>query len=208
MAEKLLTTDEQVREASDSPAPIGTAPTGQWFFLGALVIGLGGLMVWLSWPRTDYKAALDEQITERWMPGREVVDALDFFKQGGVYENRDPEAEIDIDREYVIPLLQRLKDEFHLNALAIVEPPPPQAPGSEELPKIAMAVVVEAPQDRETRNKVRAAILETADEFPGFAMQNWSHNYVALDFLDEQETTPLIQAGALEPLKASQRIME
>jgi hypothetical protein len=77
-----------------------------------------------------------------------------------------------------------------------------------EPPNTAMAIIAEVPPDRETRNKIRATILETVDEFPGFAMQNWSHNYVSLDFLDEVEVTPLRDAGALEPLRASQRMME
>jgi uncharacterized protein YlxP (DUF503 family) len=187
MAEKSL--------SSKAPA----ANPAQWLVLGGLAVGLAAVMVYLSWPRVDYKAVLDRQITEEWMAGREVVDALEFFEKGGVYENRDSDEAMDIDQKYVVPLVKRLKDEFHLNVLAIVEP---------DSTNTAMAIVAEVPPDRETRNKIRAAILETADKFPGFAMQNWSHNYVSLDFLDELEITPLREAGALEPLRASQRMME
>lgn len=187
MAEKSSSTDRSQSRAS------------QWILLGVLVSGLAAVLVYLSWPRIDYKAELDRQITEGWMAGREVVDALEFFEKGGVYENREMAGAYDIDQKYVIPLIKRLKEEHHLNVLAILEKEPPNT---------AMAIIAEVPPDRETRNKIRATILETVDEFPGFAMQNWSHNYVSLDFLDEVEVTPLRDAGALEPLRASQRMME
>ena len=70
-----------------------------------------------------------------------------------------------------------------------------------------MAVIAEAPADRESRNRVRATILEAADAFPGFAMQNWSHRWVSLDFFDAVETEAF-PPQTLEKLRASQRRME
>lgn len=195
MAANLLNSKASKKTSNGNPQPLKN-----WLIAGAVALGLGGAIVYLLWPRVDGKASLDRQITEQWMQGRDVVDAMEFFEKGGVYENNESEEAADIDQKYVIPLVKRLIDEHKLKVLAIVE---------KESPTTAMAIIAEVPaNDRAFRNKVRKTINEEADKFPGFAAQNWSHKYVSIDYFDELEVTPLIQAHALEPLKKSQRIPE
>ncbi len=196
MAANLLNSKASKKKTSDG----NSQPVITWLIVGAIALSLGGAIIYLLWPRVDGKASLDRQITEQWMQGRDVVDALEFFEKGGVYENNESEEAADIDQKYVIPLVKRLIEEHKLQVLAIVE---------KDAPLSAMAVIAEVPaNDRAFRNKVRKTINEEADKFPGFAAQNWSHKYVSIDYFDELEVTPLIQAHALEPLKASQRMPE
>lgn len=150
------------------------------------------------WTGRDFKQQLDRQIEEDWIYGREVVDAVEFFEKGGVYENQPGEGAEDIDRKFLLPLVKRLRNEYGLTVLAVKR---------DDAPNMAMAVIAEAPKDQATRNRVRAAILETADAFPGFAMQNWSHRWVSIDLFDEQELK-VFPAKTLEKLRAGQRRME
>lgn len=164
--------------------------------LGLILLGLGA---YAAWPRVDDKALLDQQIEEGWMNGRETVDALQFFENGGIYENRDAPGTTDIDQNYVIPLVKQLRDKHRLEVLVVMH---------DKIPNAAMAVIVEAPADRQSRNEVRQTILELTDFFPGLATQNWSHRWVSLDFFDEEEAVVFHNAGAFEKLKESQRRME
>lgn len=169
---------------------------GPWLLFGLVV---AAVTAYFAFPRTDYKAQLDHQIEDGWMNGRESVDALKFFENGGIYENRDAPGTTDIDQQYVIPLIKRLRDEHRLEVLVIVH---------DKLPNTAMAVIAEAPADRASRNKVRQTILEMTDSFPGLVTQNWSHHWVSLDFFDEEEAIAFHRAGAFEKLQESQRRME
>jgi hypothetical protein len=190
---------------SNSKRPGWFDPIPYLIGAAAAIIILAGLYFLLTaagvdlQPQDDSRFSVDDrQIEDVWMEGRDVVDALDFFASGGVYESRRGDAAADIDQKYVLPLIKRLRDEHGLTVLVVK---------LEEPANTAMALIAEAPADREARNRVRAAILETADQFPGFAMQNWSRNWVSLDFLDELEVQA-IPKQTLERLRESQRRME
>jgi hypothetical protein len=163
----------------------------------AAVIVIGAAAFFL-WPRSDDKASLDRQIEEDWMAGRDVVDAVKFFESGGVYENRGGEGSADIDQKYVIPLIKRLRDEHGLTVLVVK---------LQKAPNTAGAVIAQVPQDRVARNRVRATILESAQDFPGLVTQYWSHRWMSLDFLDELEMQQ-IPPKILQKLRDGQRRMD
>lgn len=179
---------------SESPLRFNFVPI---FSLTAAIL-LIGTAVYFFWTGSDYKAQLDRQIEESWMEGREVVDAVEFFENGGAYESRPGKGTADIDRKYVLPLVKRLRDEHGLTVVVVKR---------DDVPNTAMAVMAQAPHDRAARNRVRTTILEAADAFPGFAMQNWSHRWVSLDFFDEFEIAAF-PPKTLEKLRTSQRRME
>jgi hypothetical protein len=163
-----------------------------------LMLAAAGLLAYVYWPRIDHKDVLDRQIQEEWMPGREVVDALKFFDGGGTYKSDARTDAAGLDRDYVVPLLKRLRDEHHLRVTVILR---------DDVPNTVLALLAEAPASRAARNAVRTTILEAADGFPGLVLQNWSHQWVSLDFLDAQEMTAF-KPQTLARLKASQRRME
>lgn len=167
--------------------------------LALVVVLLAGWVVYVVYFRVDDKAILDKQIEEGWMNGRETVDAMAYFENGGVYENRDAPGAKDIDQQYVIPLIKQLRDKHHLEVLVVVQ---------DKLRNTAMAVLAEAPADRKTRNEVRRTILDMTESFPGLATQNWSHRWVSLDFFDKEESEVFHRSGAFDKLKESQRQME
>lgn len=166
--------------------------------LALLLLAAAGLFAYVYWPRVDHKAELDRQIQEAWMSGREIVDALEFFEKGGSYESDDRPSAASLDQEYVIPLVKHLREQHHLKVMAIVR---------DDDSKRAMAIVAEAPASRAARNAVRTTILAAADAFPGLLLQNWSHQWVSLDFIDDQEMAAF-KPQTLARIKASQRRME
>ena len=163
------------------------------------VLLLSSLLAWFIWPRVDDKEMLDLQIEQSWQKEQKTVDAFAFFAKGGVYENQDRDGARNIDQQYVIPLITLLRDKHHLQVMVIEH---------KDLPNTAFAVVAQAPKTREERNAVRKTFLEVTDSFPGLATLNWSHKLVSIDFFDELEMAPMIEANVVEPLKASQRRME
>lgn len=171
--------------------------------IGALAACTFALLAFLTlrffYPPVDDKALLDQQIEEQWMVGRQTVDALEFFQQGGVYENRPGSIAEQIDQQHVIPLLRTIHERHQLSIRAILH---------EEVPKQAVAVIVQVPPDRAGRNALRKTIVEATDAFPGLLTQFWSHRWVSLDFFDEEEAIAHKMAGSFEKLKASQRIPE
>lgn len=147
----------------------------------------------------DFQAQFDDRLETEWLSGRELMDAGEFLAKGGVIENTGSSSRSDIDQKYVLPLIKRLRERHGLEMQVLLELNDPHQ---------ASGLVAEAPQDRDTRNAVRATILEAADAFPGFLYQHWGRRWLTLEFLDETEIQPLEKSGALAKLKVSQRRME
>lgn len=134
--------------------------------------------------------ALDKQIEERWMANRNVVDAITFLEGGGHYENLSDDDEVPIDKQYVLPLIKRFRDEFSLNPVAVLDNP-----------QSAMAILVELPADPAIRKRLGTALQDADEAFPGLLMDNWGEKWLSLDFLDENEVAALKNSGTLEVIQ-------
>lgn len=134
--------------------------------------------------------ALDKQIEEKWLTGREMVDAIEFLERGGQYENLGIPDEAPVDQDHVLPLLKRIRDELSLNPVAVLL-----------TPERAMAILVLNPSAPAKRNRLRDLMQAADDEFPGLLMDNWGEKWLSLDFLDEREVTVLKNSGSFEPLR-------
>lgn len=197
-----MPTKLQPGRSPDTPTLSTEEATVFWLRTGVIaalfaIAALG--IVYFARAQTDYRALFDEQLEVKWLAGRELTDAGEFFAKGGVFENTNDSRKESIDQAYVVPLINRLKEKHGLELQVLLELNDSTR---------AYALVAEIPSDRHTRNTIRATVLETADEFPGLLYQGWGHRWLTLDFFDELEITPLKQAGVLTKLKASQRRME
>lgn len=134
---------------------------------------------------TDAKA-LDVQIEEKWMPNHQMVDAIPFFEGGGHYEDYGES----IDQPHVLPLMKRFRDELSLKPMAILEDP-----------QLAMAIVIEIPNDAAQRTRMRKMLQEADDAFPGLLMDNWGQKWLSLDFLDDNEVTMLKNSKVFEKIQ-------
>lgn len=162
--------------------------------IGLFLLGTGCLIAYWMPSRADDAAVFDRQIDEGWMSDRDVLDASDFFRDGGVFENI---GSAKIDQQHVIPLINRLREDHQLNVLVVVREP-----------MSAFAVVAEVPADRALRNEIRRTILEVDEQFSGMVLQSWGYRWLSVDFLEDFELEPLRQAQALEVFEAANRRME
>ena len=92
--------------------------------LGTAVLAAVALLAGFFWPRTDYRARFDVQVEERWIDGRELMCASEFFGTGGVYENSS--SANSIDQKHLVPLIERLQQDHQLEFEVIVEPDQPK----------------------------------------------------------------------------------
>lgn len=132
-------------------------------------------------------ATLDQQIEEKWMANREVVDAIPFFEGGGLFENLGDAGEVPVDTTYVLPLLKRVRDELALKPVAILEGP-----------QRALAILVELPSSPAQRKRLGGILQEADQAYPGLLMDHWGDKWLSLDFLDEGETKAFESSGVLE----------
>jgi hypothetical protein len=132
--------------------------------------------------------ALDKQIEKDWMPDREMVDAISFLEGGGKYEDFDEASTID--QTCVLPLLKRFRDELSLSPRALLEDP-----------QLAMAILVEVPEDASRRTRLRKMLQEADESFSGLLMDNWGQKWLSLDFLDDNEVAALKKAQIFEKIQ-------
>lgn len=134
--------------------------------------------------------ALDKQIEEKWLAGREMVDAIEFLERGGQYENLEIPDAAQIDQDHVLPLLKSIRDELSLNPMAVLL-----------TPERAMAILIDNPSAPAKRNRLRDLMQAADDKFPGLLIDNWGEKWLSLDFLDEREVGVLKSSGSFEPLQ-------
>ena len=134
--------------------------------------------------------ALDTQIEEQWMAGREKVDAIEFLEKNGQYENMELPEESQVDQFYVLPLLKKVRDELSLKPVAVLL-------DSER----ALAVLVPIPTASAPRNRLRDFVRDADEGFAGLLLDNWGEKWLSLDFLSEREVEVFKNSGTLEALQ-------
>jgi len=136
----------------------------------------------------------DDQIESSWMQDRDMVDAVQFLEDGGVYENTLPDH--DIDAKIVLPLVRQLRDEFALDVYVLLTDS-----------AHAHSVIVdisELPRNDDRRPLIVDAIQKADDEFPGLLADKWGEEWLSFDLLDEFETKVFTKAD-LEALRKNIR---
>lgn len=156
----------------------------RWLCLSGLVFTAGCGSGW------DDRAALDAQIEESWLVDRELVDAVDFFENGGQYEDSGDPAAPAIDRPTILPLVRQLRDDLGLEVQAVLEEP-----------QVAFALLVEVPEEETDQARLRDVLKQADREFFGLIMHHWGYRWISLDFFDEAEMALLEETGVLEEVQ-------
>jgi len=132
--------------------------------------------------------SLDAQIDESWMQGRQRMDAIAFFREGGVYSST-PEFP-DVDNRIVVPLVKQLKDECGLTVEVLQEG---------DRPSVAFAIVADISAVTD-RSRIAAVCQEADHRHPELVLENWGDRWLSIDILDDSVTSHLKDSGELEPL--------
>ena len=138
---------------------------------------LAALGYWM-YPRTDYAAMADDNVVDRWLPGREKVDALEFFSGGGHFIDMDEEDDRNIDAKVVVPLIERLTNEANMNWAVLL---------NENREGYAFAILAPIPEDSANVEAMDRVIAEQEAKFDGKFIEQRGHDWLSFEFLSADE---------------------
>lgn len=152
----------------------------------AFIAGLVGLTFTAGCSRQiDQEARFDTRVEQSWTKDTRWVDAVGHLSSGGLFiDSGESDGQL-LDAPHVLPLLQRLAQEFSLEWQAITE---------DINPKQALVVVARLPADSLVREKIERAIVREQQGFPGMILYQWGHRWLSINFLN-QEQSDLIRKG-------------
>ena len=142
----------------------------------------------------DEKATLDAQIADKWIAGRQLHDAVEYFQAGGLFVDSGEPEDAPVDQPIVLPLVQKLKGELHLEVYVVLDK-------SNE----AFALIAKLPEDEAEHQQIRDTLNEANEEFVGTIMHNWGNQWVSIDFLNAMESQFIKDAGVMEELLERQQ---
>ena len=122
----------------------------------------------------DIKQVADEMVTDDFLKKGTQVMAIPFFEKGGHYFDDDETTKVD--REIVLPLLQKLETISHTPQWVVPD---------ERDPKRAFAVLIELPSDNSVVDTMAKAVEEADAKFDGMIMQQWGHRWLSIDLIDK-----------------------
>lgn len=135
----------------------------------------------------DYAAEVDARVTREWMQPGLYFDALEYFEKGGrYYSGAEMPGKPDLDREAIVPFLKDLKEKFGQEQYAIVL----------EGDDYAWGIVMRLPTNPENRRRFEEYLEEVRATFPGMILEEWGHEWISFDFLDEEEAEFIREAEA------------
>lgn len=142
----------------------------RWLILMSLMVALCA-----SGCREDIKATADERVRETLLDTQEKREAIPFLETGGRF--KDPDATTTVDRDVVLPLLKRLHEISPTEQWAIIRP---------NDTTWAFALLIELPKDKPTVERMAEVVLEAEGKFSGMILQQWGHEWLSVDFIDEK----------------------
>jgi hypothetical protein len=123
----------------------------------------------------DFKSIGDQHVQKDFLEKHPKQEALPFFANQGKYCDLDNSTHVD--SEIVVPLLQRL------HAIAATEQWVMLRPNRKNT---AYALLVKLPSDRHIEDQMADAVQEADDRFPGLILQQWGHEWLLMDLIDQK----------------------
>jgi hypothetical protein len=164
-------------------AALPSAAAGVRFRAAALCLVL--TTVSLAGCRTDYQELGDEHVRQDLLGKLERREAIPFFEASGRFFDLDDETTVD--RDVVLPLLKRLKQVAPTDQWAVLRPN-----GSDW----ALALVVRLPRDAAVVQQMVQAVRQADEQYPGRILQQWGHEWLSVDFVDQAGAEFFDQAEA------------
>jgi hypothetical protein len=150
-----------------------------WISCGCL-----GLVLCAAGCRQDFQERADLHVRKDMLDKHDKREALSFFEKRGQFY--DTSADTHVDQEIVVPLLKRLKE---------IAPTPQWAVLRPEKANSAYGMLIGLPNDSKTVDKMAEAVQEADDKFSGFILQQWGHEWLLIDLIDQQSYEVLKKAN-------------
>jgi hypothetical protein len=125
--------------------------------------------------RNDFQEIADNHVRKDVLAGYEKVPALSFFDKQGRFFDMDESTHVD--HEVVVPLLKRLSEIATTPQWAVLRP---------KTPNVASAVLIGLPKDPRTVDRMADAVQAADDNFSGLILQQWGHEWLMIDLIDQQ----------------------
>jgi hypothetical protein len=142
----------------------------RWLYVACL-----GLVWATSGCRQDIQEVADDHVRKDMLAHHEKREALPFLENHGQFFDMDGTTHVD--RDVVVPLLKRLKELAATPQWAIMRP---------EKRDSAFAVLIELPKDKKLGDRMADAVQEADDKFSGLILQQWGHEFLMIDLIDQQ----------------------
>lgn len=117
----------------------------------------------------------DQHVRKDMLDKHEKREAIPFFEKQGRFFDIDDTTHVD--HEVVVPLLKRL------NAIAATEQWVILRP---ERKNSAYAVLIGLPGDPHVVDQMAEAVQQADDNFSGFILQQWGHEWLLIDLIDQK----------------------
>jgi hypothetical protein len=141
-----------------------------WFLWGCI-----GLAAIAGGCHRDFKEYADDHVRQDMLAIHEKCEALPFFEKHGQFFDLDNTTHVD--QEIVVPLLQKLHE---------ITPTPQWAMIRPEKKDSAYGVLIGLPKDPKTVDRMADAVQEADDKFSGLILQQWGHEWLVINLIDQQ----------------------
>jgi hypothetical protein len=166
------------RRAALPPAVAGGRFPGTALCLLLFAVSLAGC-------RTDYQELGDEHVRQNLLGKLERREAIPFFEARGRFSDLDDETTVD--RDVVLPLLKRLQQITPTDQWAVLRP---------NSLDWALALVVKLPRDAAAVQRMVQAVRQADEQYAGRILQQWGHEWLSLDLVDQAGAEFFDQAEA------------
>ena len=140
-----------------------------WVWCGCLA-----LVLCASGCKRDIKDFADDHVRKDMLAVHEKREALPFFENHGRFYDLNDTTHVD--RDVVVPLLKRLKELTPTPQWAILRP---------EKANSAYGVLIGLPNDPKIVDRMADAVQEADDKFSGFILQQWGHEWLLINLIDQ-----------------------
>ncbi|HUE14036.1 MAG TPA: hypothetical protein VMR25_07725 [Planctomycetaceae bacterium] len=131
----------------------------------------------------DIQAVADQHVRNDMLDKHEKRPALPFFEKHGQFFDLDSTSKVD--QEVVVPLLKKLNEIAATQQWAMLRP---------EQANSAYGILIELPKDPKTVDRMAEAVQQADDKFSGFILQQWGHEWLLIDLIDQQSYETLKKA--------------
>jgi hypothetical protein len=142
-----------------------------------------GLALCVSGCGKDILEVADQHVRNNMLDKHEKREALPFFEKHGQFFDLDSTTQVD--RDVVVPLLKRLNEIAATQQWAMLRP---------EKKNSAYGILIQLPKDPKTVDRMGEAVQQADDKFSGFILQQWGHEWLLIDLIDQQSYEVLKKA--------------
>jgi hypothetical protein len=141
---------------------------------GQIIVWLGLMLCCGGCGKPDLKQIADSRVRNMLLTRYQKTEAIPFLEQQG--KLFDAEAMETVDRDVVLPLLQRLQEVDHTEQWVMLRPGKTDS---------GFALLIQLPADIKIVDRMAEAIEQADDQFSGFIVQQWGQEWLALGLMDQ-----------------------